>query len=100
MFQEDVCRHAAYGEHEIFDSYQDKNTDFSLQKKAGTSTSSSPHKGKNMDMQNNIRGIILTIAKLIMFFLSMENLHARMEERVDVPIEVCVTMKFQNVGRG
>ena len=41
-----MCRHAAYGNHVNFDSYQDMNTDVSLQKKVGTSTSSSPQEGK------------------------------------------------------
>ena len=32
---------------------------------------------------------------LLMIMLSMENMHARMEERVDAPIVVSVTMKFK-----
>ena len=46
MLQQDVCIHAAYGEHESSDNYQDINTDVSLQRKVGASTSSSPHEGK------------------------------------------------------
>ena len=46
MLHQEYCRHAAYGEHESSDSYQDMNTDVSLQEKAGTSTSSSPHEGE------------------------------------------------------
>ena len=46
MMKQDVCRHAAYGEQEISDSYQYINTDVGLQKRAGTSSSSSPQEGK------------------------------------------------------
>ena len=45
MLQQEYCRHAAYGEHVSSVSFQDINTDVSLQKKAGTSTSSSPQEG-------------------------------------------------------
>ena len=46
MLQQDVNGHAAYGEQECSDNYQDKNTNASLQKKSGTSTSPSPQEGK------------------------------------------------------
>ena len=46
MLQQEDCRHAAYGEHESLDSYQDKNSNVSLQEKFGTSTRSSPREGK------------------------------------------------------
>ena len=46
MLQQDVCKHAAYGEQEIFDNYQDMNTDVDLQKRVGTSSISSPQEGK------------------------------------------------------
>ena len=46
MLQQDVCRHAPYGEKESSENYQYMNTDVGLQKKAGTYTSSSPQEGK------------------------------------------------------
>ena len=51
-------------------------------------------------MQSNIWGIIIPIVKLIMFLISMTNMHAWMEERVVVHIVVCVNMMFWYAGRG
>ena len=45
MLQQDACRHAAYGEQESCDSSKDMNLIFGLQKRVGTSSSSSAQEG-------------------------------------------------------
>ena len=44
--KQDVCRHVPYGEKDSYNSYQDMNVDVGLQKRARTSSSSSPQEGK------------------------------------------------------
>ena len=45
MLQEDGCRHAAYGKRESCDSSKDMNNVVGLQKRVGTSSSSSSQEG-------------------------------------------------------
>ena len=46
LLQQKDCRHATYGDLASSDIFHDINIDVSLQKKDGTSTSSSPQEGK------------------------------------------------------
>ena len=46
MLQQDACRHAAYGEQESCDSSKDMNNVVGLQKRVGTSSSSSSQEGE------------------------------------------------------
>ena len=41
-----MCIYETYGENESSNNFQDMNTDVSLQRKVGASTSSSPQEGK------------------------------------------------------
>ena len=45
--QQEYGRHAAYGKNASSDSFQDKNSDVSLQMKVVASTSSYSHENKN-----------------------------------------------------
>ena len=46
LLQQEDGRHATYGEHASSDSFQDKNSDVSVQMKVVASTSSSSHEDK------------------------------------------------------